>query len=105
MRQLNAETILNHLRSIKPVLQKKGIESLALFGSYAVGKVGVYSDIDVAIQKSPQYLNHYTAYDYFATLNELRENLRRTFHRNVDIVDLDSDSPFLERIRQEMIRA
>lgn len=97
------ETILDQLRLMKPVLQKKGIDTLALFGSYAMGKAGVYSDIDIAIRKSPHYLEKHSAYDYFATLNELREDLRSVFHRNVDIVDLDSKSPFLDRIRQEMI--
>ena len=104
MRHIDKQAILDHLRTLKPLLQKKGFESLALFGSFAVGKAGIYSDIDVAVQKTPHYLRDHNAYDYFETLNELREDLRRTFHRNVDIVDLDSESPFLERIRKEMIR-
>jgi len=104
MKSLNSDTIVEYLRRIKPEFERRGIKSLALFGSFAVGKAGVYSDIDIAVQKTPHYLRDHNAYDYFETLNELRENLRRTFHRNVDIVDLDSESPFLQRIRKEMIR-
>ncbi len=104
MKRIDSDTIVAYLRQIKPELQKEGIESIALFGSFASGDAGVYSDIDIAIQKSPRYLQEHGPYDYFATLDGLRQKLRRRFHRNVDIVDLDSRSPFLDEISQGMIR-
>jgi len=95
--------ILNFLQEIKPSLLLQGIEKIALFGSFAREDAGVYSDIDIAIQKEPHYLSHRNAYDYFALVNSIKTELRKRFGRNSDIFDLDSSSPFKSTIIGELI--
>ena len=101
----NAQSILAVLRELLPRFRTQGIESLALFGSYATGHNGVYSDIDIAIKKSPDFLRHHSPYAYFSTLNELRTLLQKKLGRPVDIFDLDSDSTLKKRIESELIHA
>ena len=105
MERLDKNAILAYLKSIKPDLRKKGIVSIALFGSYAKDCASVYSDIDIAIKKEKEFLKHFGPYDYFSTLNGLRNDLVRHFHRPVDIFDLDSASPMKGAIEKEMIDA
>lgn len=97
------EAILKKLRELKPQLEAEGIEKIALFGSYANSKSTPYSDIDIAIAKSALLKEEVNAYSYFELLSSLRENLRQTFHRKVDIFDLDSPSPFKQQIENELI--
>jgi predicted nucleotidyltransferase len=56
------ETILERLRSYKPVLQRKyPISRLGVFGSYARGTATENSDIDVAVEiNGPMGLNFVT---------------------------------------------
>jgi len=103
MKRTDRNEILSFLRTLKPELESQGFDSLALFGSFAKGEEGVYSDIDIAVKKSPFFRDRYKAYDYFNSLEELRNRLRKRFHRNVDILDLDGESPFLEEIKKELI--
>ena len=105
METIDKNTILAYLKSIKPYLQKKGITTIALFGSFAKNETSVYSDIDIAIKKEPDFLKRFGPYDYFSTLNELKRKLVERFHRPVDIFDLDSTSPLKKRIEKEMINA
>jgi|GEM_PF-531731 len=97
------ESIIKVLEEIKPRFEKRGIEEIALFGSFSNSSQNVYSDIDIAIKKRSDFLDKHSAYDYFETLNELRETLRQKLHRPVDIFDLDSDSPLKRRIESELI--
>jgi len=97
------ESIIAYLESIKEEFIKRGISHIALFGSFAKMQDGVYSDLDIAIKKSSDYFDRYSAYDYFETIKELKSKLRKKFHRNVDILDLDSTSPYIESIKKEMI--
>ena len=97
------KAILERLRELKPQLEAEGIEKIALFGSYANGQSTLYSDIDIAITKHKAAQKEMDAYRYFELLSSLRETLRRTFHRKVDIFDLDSHSPFKKQIENELI--
>ena len=101
----NQQAILDTLREILPGFRAQGIESLALFGSYATGNDGIYSDIDIAVKKSSDFLRHHSAYAYFATLNELRTALQQRLGRPVDLFDLDSDSTLKHQIESELIHA
>jgi predicted nucleotidyltransferase len=93
------EQILHRQQELKPKLLEMGIERVALFGSFAKGEETLYSDIDIAIKKSRPM----SAYDYFDTIDELRSLLMRTFHRPVDIFDLDSASSIKKHIASELI--
>lgn len=97
------EAILNHLRQIKGDLAKEGILVIGLFGSYAKGEQTVYSDIDIAIGRNPDFLQKNNAYDYFGLIDRIKENTRKKFHRNVDVFDLSSASEFAESIQKETI--
>ncbi len=97
------ETILHYLKEIKPELEGYGIEKVALFGSFAINKQTVYSDIDIAIQKKSGFFQEHTAYDYFEIVSKLKNKILLALHRNSDVFDLDSDSEFTESIKKEMI--
>ena len=99
------EMILQKLRELKPQLKAEGIEHIALFGSYANENATPYSDIDIAIAKNETLRTTMDAYRYFELLASVREILRQTFHRKVDIFDLDSPSPFKKQIQSELIYA
>jgi predicted nucleotidyltransferase len=102
MKQTKAE-IIRTLQELKPFLVSRGISSIALFGSFAKGEATPYSDVDVAIKRSSEYMQSYSAYDYFELIDTVKEKLRRKLHRNIDIFDMDSTSPFKEEIEKEMI--
>ncbi len=97
------ENILTYLSEIKEQLSYEGITTLALFGSFARNEQGVYSDIDIAIAKAPDYLEQHSAYSYFEHMDQLKTLIRQKFHRNSDIFDLDSNSPFKESITKELL--
>ena len=78
------DDILHYLKELKAEFSKDGITTFALFGSFAKDTHGVYSDIDVAIAK-------------------IKDKIRKKFHRNSDVFDLDSQSPFKETIQKELI--
>ena len=99
------ETILRYLKELKPELEIYGIEKIALFGSFATEEQNVYSDIDIAIQKRPDFLEHYSGYDYFNIISKIKYSIRLKLHRNSDIFDLDSDSAFAANIKRELIYA
>ncbi|MDD5400986.1 MAG: nucleotidyltransferase domain-containing protein [Sulfurimonas sp.] len=97
------ESILHYLIELKAEFSKDGITTFALFGSFAKDTHGVYSDIDVAIAKRSDYLSHNSSYSYFETISKIKDKIRKKFHRNIDIFDLDSQSPFKETIQKELI--
>jgi len=97
------DNIITCLKEIKSELSLNGISSLALFGSFANGTQSVYSDIDIAISKESDFLKNNSSYDYFNILSMIRSKLRKKFHRNIDIFDLDSNSPFKSTIEKELI--
>ena len=101
--QPTKSNILDYLLNIKDEFRLLGIEQIALFGSYATNNANIYSDIDIAIKKQKKYLRNYSAYDYFDTINSIKLNLKNKFHKNIDILDLDSNSPFLNDIKKELI--
>ena len=103
MKQTKAQ-ILQVLQELKPLLLSKGIASVALFGSFAKDEATPYSDVDIAIQKSPDLLQQKGAYAYFDLIDEIKALLRQKLHRSIDIFDLDSDSPFKDAVEREMIR-
>ena len=100
---MDKELILSYLKELKPKLKSKGIKTVALFGSFANDNSNIYSDIDIAISKSENFFDNFGAYDYFDTINEIKSEIRAKFGRSVDILDLDSKSPFLKSIKKELI--
>ncbi len=97
------ENIIHYLKELKQELLEYGITSLALFGSFATNTQTVYSDIDIAISKSDKFLNNKSSYQYFNIIGEVKSKVRKKFHRNIDIFDLDSNSTFKTSIEKELI--
>jgi predicted nucleotidyltransferase len=84
------EDILTYLKEIKPQLKEDGIISLGLFGSYAKGTQGVYSDIDVAIEKDKDYLKTKNAYSYFEQVSKIQNLIQKKFGRKSDIFEMSA---------------
>lgn len=97
------ENILAYLKDIKSELNQKGVEQIALFGSFATNKENVYSDIDIAISKNSGIFSNGSVYLYFDLLSDIKEKLSKKFHKKVDIFDLDSKGDFKKSIEKELI--
>ena len=101
--QINRSQIITFLKDIKAELADDGISTLGLFGSFARDEAGVYSDIDIAIRKERNYLQTRTAYDYFNEIEKIKNLIKNKFHRNSDVLDLDSHSSMLNEIKKDLI--
>jgi len=66
------EHILYYLNEFKHELHRDGIVQLGLFGSYACGENTLYSDIDIAIKKEENYLQHRNANTYFEEVAKIK---------------------------------
>jgi len=95
--------ILLFLKILKKDLAKKGIKKIALFGSFSKDSQNIYSDIDIAIKKEKNFLQKYSPYYYFEIVSKIKASVRKEFGKNVDVLDLDSKSPFLKSIEKDII--
>lgn len=95
--------IIKFLIDLKEELLKNGFSKIALFGSYARDDTNLYSDIDIAIQKDKNYLQKYTAYEYFEQVASIKDLVRKKFQKNSDIFDLDSNSSMKKNIEKDLI--
>lgn len=82
---------------ITPILEKYGITSAYLFGSYARGTETETSDIDLAVG----YREGMTAFEEGA----LFEDLRNALHMEIDLVSFGSvvTRGFKSRVLQDMV--
>ena len=101
--KVTQETVLTYLKELKFELKEYGIEEIALFGSFANKNQNVYSDIDIAIKKKKNFLDEYSAYDYFSIVSTIKSKIVQKLHRKTDVFDLDSQSSFKEQIQKELI--
>ncbi len=101
--KVDKNLILQELKEIKPAVLKRGISKLALFGSYAKNCQNVYSDIDIAIKKDRNFLQKFSAYDYFETIEFIKKTLSKKLKRKIDILDLDSKSSTAKKVKKEAI--
>lgn len=101
--KMTQEKILTYLKELKSELESEGIEKLALFGSFATNSQNVYSDIDIAIKKKSNFLDEYSAYDYFNLMSKIKSKIMYKLHLASDVFDLDSQSSFKKQIEKELI--
>lgn len=85
---------------IKPILEKYGIKSAFIFGSYARGEASAESDIDLFIDASELK-------GLFA-LSALYDELYNALDKNIDLVTMNSlkyntDIEFVQNIRKESV--
>lgn len=99
----NKLNIISFLNDIKLDLENDGILKIGLFGSFSRDEATVYSDIDIAIKKEKNYLSHRTAYDYFDEVSKIKNLVKKKFHRNIDVFDIDSNSSMLDAIKKDLI--
>lgn len=97
------ENIIQFLYDIKSNNGNHGIIPIGLFGSFARGDESIYSDIDIAIQKTDYFFRSSSPYEYFNEVNHLKELVFKTFHRNSDVFDIDSTSSIKETILKELV--
>ena len=90
------ETVLERLRAAESELRRRGVASLALFGSTARGEAGPDSDIDILIDVAPGY--PFSLVDLAALKNALSDLLGH----EADIVTRDGIEPAIrERVFHE----
>ena len=100
---MQKEDILGYLAEIKSDLKQKGIERIALFGSFAKNKADPFSDIDIAIQLQEGYLKKHDVWEYFDLIDAIRKMVVLKFSRKVDVFDLDAASEIKNRITGDII--
>ena len=85
--QMEKEQILSYLFSIKSKLLENGIEKIGLFGSFEGDSADLYRDIDRVIKTTPKFVEKFDGVTGFLFLEDLREDLKKKFHKPVDICD------------------
>lgn len=96
--------ILEYLTSKKETLESQyHINKIGLFGSYAKNSEHFGSDIDIVLKFDTNYIKSCDPWEYFNILNYIKDEISKQFLLNVDIVDEESDSPYLEIIKKEAI--
>lgn len=98
---LSQKEILETLRSQKEFLREKfHVAQIGLFGSFARGENNELSDIGFLVVIDPATSN------YREVKNALRQYLRQTFKKEVDIANPNSLKPhFKERILKTAVYA
>jgi len=87
------QEILQYLKSNKKLFREKySIIKIGIFGSYARNEQTEKSDIDIIIEMPLD------ATEIFEKKQELRELLKQTFHRNIDICRERSIKPMFKKI-------
>ena len=84
---MNKEFILEKLKKLQPKYKEEGILLIGLFGSYAQQKENIESDIDILIETTPKFMQKYKGFRAFSKLDELKEDLKNTFKKEIDLVD------------------
>jgi predicted nucleotidyltransferase len=85
---LTRDQVIERLVASEAEIRALGVQRLALFGSVLRGEARIDSDVDVLVQFYPGA----KSYDRFLALSEL---LEARLGRTVDLVTLESLSPFL----------
>jgi len=79
--------ILKTLKSFQPIFKQEEINLLGLFGSYARDEATKDSDIDILIETTPAFLTKYRGWDAIVKLDELKDILKQSLGKEIDIVD------------------
>ena len=86
------QILLNRIKKQKKILLNDGFEIVAVFGSFAKGKENKESDIDLLYDIKPIFLEKYGGFQAFAKINEIREILKESLGRDIDLATIDNHS-------------
>ena len=100
---MTRDEILSYLKEIKPIFEVKGIEKLGLFGSFAKNKDSITSDIDIIFKFRNDFFENGDVWEYFNTIEQLKDNISSHFHIKVDTFDNDSISSYKQKILKESL--
>lgn len=81
---LNRDTILAHLRRLKPHYEKEGFVIEGLFGSYARNEANENSDIDILIHTEGSFAQRYGLMS-ISRLNKIQEEISTVLQVPVDL--------------------
>ncbi|MEA3554404.1 MAG: nucleotidyltransferase domain-containing protein [Campylobacterota bacterium] len=84
---LDQSSILSKLKELQPIFKKEHVNLLGLFGSYSRNEAKEDSDIDILIETTPEFLKNNRGFSAFSKLDELRDILKQSLGKNIDIVD------------------
>ena len=92
---MDRESILNTLSDHRHVLQKYGVKSIRLFGSFARGEAAPGSDVDLLVEFEPSA--HVGLFEFIRLKNELSELLACE-------VDLATPNALHKTMKDEILR-
>ncbi len=99
MSVLTKSDILLTLKKLQPLFEKEHLKLLGLFGSYSRDEAKEDSDIDILIETTPTFLEKNKGFSAFSKLDEMREILKQSLGKDVDIIDkqglLDHNNTFI----------
>ena len=83
-----------------------GFQLVGLFGSYARGEAGNFSDIDIAYRIDHAKFHSDNAFKKLEAIQEIKTELEKRFKRRVDLIPYPKeDSPLKERLKKELLSA
>jgi predicted nucleotidyltransferase len=84
----NRQEVIERIEALAPELRVRGVQRLALFGSYSRNTQREHSDIDLLVE----FLPGQKSYDNFFAVCELLED---SLQRRVELVTVESLSPHI----------
>jgi len=100
------QSITSHIKEMKTQYKNEGFEIVGIFGSYARGTAGKYSDIDIAYNLDYEIFNQKFkgGFAKLLRIEEIKEELQKLLHLKVDLVSLDSNNNrFKTKIKEDMV--
>jgi len=83
-----------------------GFQLVGLFGSYARGEAGDFSDIDIAYRIDHAKFHPDNAFKKLEAIQEIKTELEKRFKRRVDLIPYPKkDSLLKERLKKELLSA
>lgn len=100
------ENLLSQISAMKKQYIKEGFDIVGIFGSYAKGNAGKYSDIDIAYTIDYKLFDtlYQGGFSKLLRIEEMKKELQQLLHLKVDLISIDSvNHRFNEDIEKEML--
>ena len=96
---MNKEKILNKLKEIKPIYEKKSLEILGIFDSYAKDTQTEYSDIDIAYKLDYKKFSekYFGGFSKLVRIDSIKDELKMLLKKDIDLVP-DNNKKVIEGI-------